>query len=100
MTIISISSRRDLLKTGGALVVSFSFFGARRASARASGRAAKPVAPPRSIPSSPSMQRRHVTVYSGKVDLGTGVRIAMAKSWPKSSTFPSAASLSSKATRR
>ena len=67
-------SRRDLLKGGGALVVSFSLAGTID-EALAQGAAARQAAGarPRSIPFSPSTPRARSRVYSGKVDLGTGV---------------------------
>jgi nicotinate dehydrogenase subunit B len=68
-------SRRDLLKSGGALVVSFSFTGfARKAAAQAPG---KPL-DPRDVDSFLAVHEDgSVTVYTGKVDVGTGLRIAV-----------------------
>jgi nicotinate dehydrogenase subunit B len=74
-----LASRRDLLKGGGALIVSFAIGGAGAGAAHAAG---APVL-------GKSLDKSEVdaflafhpngtaTVYSGKVDLGTGLRIAM-----------------------
>jgi CO/xanthine dehydrogenase Mo-binding subunit len=71
-------SRRDVLKGGGALVVSFSiplsFDGAF-----AQGAVAKSVAPTDVDAFLAIDAKGVVTVYSGKVDLGTGVRTALAQ---------------------
>ena len=75
MTAISALSRRDLLKAGGALVVSFSLPAAARAQTLA--------APGKTLDASEVdgflaiHQDGGVTVFSGKVDLGTGHRIAV-----------------------
>lgn len=84
-------SRRDLLKGSGVLVVNFSLFGPV---ARALAQQAQPLgAPPGSNPyNNPDyldptsldswlavMQDGSVTVFTGKVDLGTGVRTALAQ---------------------
>ena len=67
-------SRRDLLKSS-LLVVSFSFAGAP--AARAQNGAAKPV-DPKEVDSFLAIQPDgSVIVYTGKVDLGTGLRIAI-----------------------
>jgi nicotinate dehydrogenase subunit B len=76
-------SRRDLLKAGGALVVSFGF-GAPLAgpahtqtAAAADAAIGKPLALDQ-VDSFLAIQADgSVTVYSGKVDLGTGLRIAL-----------------------
>src|SRR3972149_4660776 len=75
-------SRRDLLKAGGALVVSFAFDPALPRLARGQTQAAgdgQPLDPGRaaSFPGIPPDGT--VTVYSGKVDVGTGLRIAVAQ---------------------
>jgi nicotinate dehydrogenase subunit B len=68
--------RRDLLKGGGALIVSFSLNGQALAEQAAAQR-------PLSIAEVDAFltidARGRVTVYSGKVDLGTGVRTALAQ---------------------
>jgi len=68
-------SRRDLLKTGGALVVSFAL-GAKRAPAQ-NADAGKPL----DATEVDSFLAVHadgsVTIYTGKVDVGTGLRIAV-----------------------
>ena len=69
-------SRRNMLKSGGALIVSFSFSGAT-GEALAQGAAAKPVALTEVDAFLAIDPKGMVTVYSGKVDLGTGVRIAL-----------------------
>jgi len=72
-------SRRDVLKTGGALVVSFAL-GARVKAQTASGADAtlgKPVDPTQVDSFLAVHADGSVTVYTGKVDLGTGLRIAI-----------------------
>src|SRR5512142_2278378 len=72
-------SRRDVLKTGGALVVSFAL-GARAKAQTASGPDAalgKPVDPTEVDSFLAVHADGSVTVYTGKVDLGTGLRIAI-----------------------
>jgi len=68
------TSRRDVLKGGGALIVGFSLGLERPASAQA---AAKTVAPDEVDGFLSIDAKGDVTVYSGKVDLGTGVRTGM-----------------------
>ena len=74
-----IASRRDLLKSGGALVVSFSFFGRPGETLAQAAAAAKPVALTAVDTFLAVDATGMVTVYSGKVDLGTGVRTALAQ---------------------
>jgi len=72
-------SRRDVLKTGGALVVSFGL-GARAKAQTATGSDAtlgKPVDPTEVDSFLAVHADGSVTVYTGKVDLGTGLRIAI-----------------------
>jgi CO/xanthine dehydrogenase Mo-binding subunit len=71
-------ARRDFLKTGGALVVTFSL---SATSANAAGEAApaKTVAADQVDGFLALDAKGRVTVYSGKVDLGTGIRTAMAQ---------------------
>jgi len=70
-------SRRDFLKTGGALVVTFALNGtAHEASAQAP---AKTVAPDQVDGFLAIDAKGNVTVYSGKVDLGTGVETAISQ---------------------
>jgi len=72
-----IPSRRDVLKSGGALVVSFSFGGASREAFAEDAAAAKPLALT-AVDSFLAIDTAGaVTIYSGKVDLGTGVRTAL-----------------------
>jgi putative tryptophan/tyrosine transport system substrate-binding protein len=74
-----IPTRRDLLKTGGALIVGFSL-GARAHLALAQQTAAaKPLALTAVDTFLAIDSAGAVTVYSGKVDLGTGVRTALAQ---------------------
>ncbi len=68
-------SRRDFLKTGGALVVSFAVGDA----AAVPSMPAKTVAPDQVDGFLAIDAKGRVTVYSGKVDLGTGVQTAMAQ---------------------
>lgn len=70
------ASRRDVLKAGGALVVAFSAAG-HLSPAMAAGAAAKTVAPDEVDGFLAIDAKGAVTVYSGKVDLGTGVRTAL-----------------------
>jgi nicotinate dehydrogenase subunit B len=69
-------SRRDLLKTGGALVVSFAL-GVRPGSAQAPPATGKPVDPSEVDSFLAFHADGSVTVYTGKVDLGTGLRVAI-----------------------
>jgi len=72
-----IASRRDILKSGGALVVSFSFGGPAREALAEDAVAPKPVALT-AVDSFVAIDSAGaVTIYSGKVDLGTGVRTAL-----------------------
>jgi len=75
---ISKASRRDVLKGGGALIVSFSLAGSLdTALARAPAAAGKTV-DLKEVDAFLSVDPRGiVTVYSGKVDLGTGVATAL-----------------------
>jgi nicotinate dehydrogenase subunit B len=72
------TSRRDILKSGGALVVSFSLAAASgQAEAQGAPTAAKPLALTE-VDSFLSIDAKGmVTVFSGKVDLGTGVATAL-----------------------
>jgi CO/xanthine dehydrogenase Mo-binding subunit len=80
----TIVSRRDLLKAGGALIVSFSFDAALPRRARAQtpvlpSDAAKPLDPSQVDSFLAIHADGTVTVYTGKVDVGTGLRIAVAQ---------------------
>src|SRR6266849_343794 len=82
--IAPILSRRDLLKTGGALIVGFAFDAAlpRWTCAQtpaAGGNAGKPLDPSEVDGFLAIHPDGTVTVYSGKVDVGTGLRIAVAQ---------------------
>ena len=69
-------SRRALLKAGGALVVTFAL--APRAPTRSAATPAPRASPPtRSAASSRSTASGQVTLYSGKVELGTGALTAI-----------------------
>ena len=74
-----IPSRRDLLKSGGALIVSFSFAGRPGETLAQEAAAAKPLALTAVDTFLAIDAAGMVTVYSGKVDLGTGVRTALAQ---------------------
>jgi nicotinate dehydrogenase subunit B len=64
-------SRRDLFKAGGALIVSFAL-NSKRATAQA------PAARPAEVDSFLALHADgSVTIYTGKVDLGTGLRVAI-----------------------
>src|SRR5918911_14696 len=69
-------TRRDLLKGGGALVVTFSLAG-RLSPTFAEAATGKTVAPDEVDGFLAIDSNGIVTVYSGKVDLGTGVRTAL-----------------------
>jgi nicotinate dehydrogenase subunit B len=75
-----IASRRDLLKSGGALIVSFSFAGPI-AEALAQGAAGAAATKPLALTEVDSFlaidAKGQVTCYSGKVDLGTGITTAL-----------------------
>ena len=78
----SLISRRDVLKAGGALVVSFTF--GSLLPARAAAQGASPIVPaggPLDPTQLDSFLAFHadgtVTIYSGKVDVGTGLRVAI-----------------------
>jgi len=79
MTIALELSRRDLLRAGGAVVVSFTLAGAARA--QGAGPLARDLGKTVDAGEVDGFLAVHqdgaVTVYSGKVDLGTGLRIAM-----------------------
>ena len=71
--------RREFLKTGGALVVTFSLPGMASAAAAAEPVKAKSVATDQVDGFLAIDAKGRVTVYSGKVDLGTGIETAMAQ---------------------
>jgi nicotinate dehydrogenase subunit B len=72
-------SRRNVLSGGGALVVSFSFAGSPGAAPAQDATAAKSVAKDEVDAFLAIDAKGTVTVYSGKVDLGTGVPTALAQ---------------------
>ncbi len=72
-------SRRDLLKGGGALVVSFSLSGHGKSALAQEAAAQRPLSIAEVDAFLAIDARGRVTVYSGKVDLGTGVRTALAQ---------------------
>jgi nicotinate dehydrogenase subunit B len=72
---LSSESRREFLRSSGALVVTFSVGGIGNAAAQAAP--AKTVAPDQVDGFLAIDASGGVTVYSGKVDLGTGVRTAL-----------------------
>jgi CO/xanthine dehydrogenase Mo-binding subunit len=80
MNSISSFSRRDLLRSGGALMVSFAFGGLSSPTASAQERvrfAGKPVDGSEVDSFLAIHSDGAVTVFTGKVDLGTGLRIAV-----------------------
>jgi nicotinate dehydrogenase subunit B len=79
MTEHFIPSRRDLLKSGGALVVGFSFAEHSIAAFAEELTATKPLALTSVDTFLAIDSASMVTVYSGKVDLGTGVQTALAQ---------------------
>ena len=73
-------SRRDLLKAGGAVIVSFAFDAALPGWARAQTPAAGKPIDPAEVDSFVAFHADGtVTIYTGKVDVGTGLRIAVAQ---------------------
>jgi CO/xanthine dehydrogenase Mo-binding subunit len=74
-----IPSRRDLLRSGGALVVGFSLLGRSHHALAQGTAAAKPLALTAVDTFLAIDSAGAVTVYSGKVDLGTGVQTALAQ---------------------
>ena len=72
----SLLNRRSLLKASGALVVTFTLMPPRSTIAAPTG-AAKPVTPDVVDSYLAIGADGRITVYSGKVDLGTGVRTAL-----------------------
>src|SRR6266446_3181544 len=75
-------SRRDLLKSGGALIVGFAFSSSLTDAAQTNAGAGDDGKPldPNDVDSFLAIHANgSVTVYSGKVDVGTGLRIAVAQ---------------------
>jgi nicotinate dehydrogenase subunit B len=75
-------SRRDLLKSGAGLIIAFAFDAAvpRWASAQTSAAGGEKSVDPSEVDSFLAIHPDGtVTVYSGKVDVGTGLRIAVAQ---------------------
>lgn len=73
-------SRRDLLKLGGAVIVSFAFEATLPAWARAQAPAVGKPLDPTDVDSFLAFHADgSVTIYTGKVDVGTGLRIAVAQ---------------------
>jgi nicotinate dehydrogenase subunit B len=72
-------SRRDLLKGGGALIVSFSLGGQSDKALAQQAAVQRPLSIAEVDAFLAIDARGRVTVYSGKVDLGTGVRTALAQ---------------------
>src|SRR4030081_3237031 len=74
------ASRRHFLKAGGALMVSFAIDGGTAGTANAAAAAPSKTVSADQVDGFLSIDARGmVTVYSGKVDLGTGVQTAMAQ---------------------
>ena len=85
----AVVSRREFLKTGGALVVGFSLIPLLpEDAAAASGAALKPVALDRVESFLAIGADDSITCYSGKVDLGTGMRTALAQIVAEELTVP------------
>src|SRR5213080_2612395 len=73
-------SRRDLLKAGGALVVSFAIPGAARGAFGQAGAGAKPLLLPDELDSWIAvLPDGRVTAFFGKMDMGQGVDVAIAQ---------------------
>ena len=81
-------SRREFLKTGGSLVVGFSLMPLLPVNAAAVARETKPVSLDRVESFLAIGADGSVTCYSGKVDLGTGVRTALAQIVAEELTVP------------
>ena len=87
MHAIAVMSRRDLLRTGGALVVSFAFaVGPRRSEGQSAAQTPPSIrenARPLDAGEVDGLLAIHadgsVTLYTSKVDVGTGLRIALAQ---------------------
>jgi hypothetical protein len=83
MELASSISRRDLLKAGGAMVVSFAFgaipLAGAHQTAPAAGVGGKPLDPGEVDSFLAIHADGSITVYTGKVDVGTGMRIAVAQ---------------------
>src|SRR5437016_5616935 len=76
MATFSPISRRDLLKAGSAVIVSFAL-GVKRAPAQNAEEPGKPLNPAEVDSFLAVHADGSVTVYTGKVDVGTGLRIAV-----------------------
>src|SRR5262252_3987978 len=72
-------SRRDLLKAGGAVIVSFAFGGTLERLEAQAPAAGKPLDPGEVDSFLAFHADGTVTVYTGKVDVGTGLRISVAQ---------------------
>jgi len=79
MATLPILSRRDLLKAGGAVIVSFAFNGVRPDVVWAQTPVGKPLDPMEVDSFIAIHADGTATIYSGKVDVGTGLRIAVAQ---------------------
>ena len=82
MDAITVLSRRDLLRTGGALVVSFMCGAAlpHRSLAHEPGTALGKPLDPSEVESFLAVHANGaVTIYTSKVDVGTGLRLAMSQ---------------------
>src|SRR5262245_43124886 len=79
MATLPILSRRDLLKAGGAVIVSFTFGSIRPDHLWAQTPVGKPLDPMEVDSFIAIHADGTATVYSGKVDVGTGLRIAVAQ---------------------
>jgi nicotinate dehydrogenase subunit B len=78
METLNTISRRDLLKTGSALIVSFAFSGRRGAAQTGTDAELGKPLDPKDVDSFLAIRGDgSVTVYTGKVDVGTGLRIAV-----------------------
>ena len=74
------NDRRDFLKTAGALVVGFSFAGSALAKAAPAALSPAKTVDKEALDAWLAIGRdNRITVYSGKVDLGTGTRTALAQ---------------------
>ena len=78
---MSTLSRRDILRSGSALIIGFTIAPAARRAAAQTGEAAKSLGKSVDITEVDSFLAIHpngsATVFTGKVDLGTGLRIAV-----------------------
>ena len=80
------TTRRQILKGGGALIIGFSLAGRIDAAAAQGSRIGKPLLLTEVDSFLAIDDKSNCTVYSGKVDLGTGTDTALRRSSPRNWT--------------